>query len=114
MEIRNSLLPPPLTQPLQGPQASTGLRPAAAAAPAQADAGNGGLTEYVSQGELLQRQGGDYGDLLRTARQQRAQAATSQEFPGGGGNPYAVRALSAYQSNSAPSTPAATHIDETA
>jgi hypothetical protein len=62
---------------------------------------DGGLTEYIARGELLEENDStDYRELIRAARQQRAD--TLQTSPGSGNgttSPYVARALSAYQSN---------------
>jgi hypothetical protein len=114
MEIRHSPIPlhmplPPAQQTSrtptqQGVESTTGLQQARR---------DGGLTEYIARGELLEENDStDYRELIRAARQQRAD--TLQTGSGGGtASPYVARALSAYQSNTG--TPAAgTHqgLDE--
>jgi hypothetical protein len=102
MEIRHS--PIPLYSPLQPAQQ-------AARTPATQETGSttglaperrgSGLTEYIARGEVVEgNDSTDYRELIRAARQQRAE--TLQEasaVPGNGTSPYAARALSAYQAN---------------
>ena len=118
MEIRNSLLPslllPAQTQPGQGVSA---VQQPAAPVPNQSPSTGSTLAEYVSQGELLDGQrSGNYGDLIREARQQRVHAATQRDIQPGSQPAYATRALSAYQANIAAPTAATPsgRIDETA
>ncbi|WP_127476321.1 hypothetical protein [Sulfurivermis fontis] len=99
MEIRHS--PLPLYSPLQPAQS-----PARAPAPQETgtppglpqDRRGNGLTEYIARGEVVEgNDSTDYRELIRAARQQRAE--TMQEAsaaPGNGTSPYAARALSAY------------------
>lgn len=103
MEIRHAPIPlyPPL-QPAQQPAripASPGVSSTTGLSP---ERGGSGLTEYIARGELVEENDStDYRNLIRAARQQRAE--TLQSGPGTPGSsattPYAARALSAYQSN---------------
>lgn len=116
MEIRHS--PIPLHMPLQ-PTQPTPRTPAqqgvASTTGLQQERRDGGLTEYIARGELLEENDStDYRELIRAARQQRAETLQAGSGAGGGAaSPYVARALSAYQSNTG--TPAAgTHqgLDE--
>lgn len=115
MEIRHS--PIPLYTPLQ--PAQTPARPPAAQEPssttgAAPERRASGLTEYIARGEVVEENDStDYRDLIRAARQQRAETAQNgPAAPGGGTSPYAARALSAYQANSAPAGGSHQGLDE--
>jgi len=103
MEIRHSPLPlyptsPPAQPPARLPTAQEPV-PATGAAPERR---SGGLTEYIARGEVMEENDStDYRELIRAARQQRAEAVPGgTAAPGGNSSPYAARALSAYHSNS--------------
>jgi Predicted transcription factor, homolog of eukaryotic MBF1 len=101
MEIRHA--PIPLYSPLQPVQ-----QPARTPAPQEAGATTGrppehrsGLTEYIAHGELVEENDNtDYGELIRAARQQRAESTQeASAATGNGASSYATRALTAYQAN---------------
>lgn len=104
MEIRPPLTTPPVlvTQTRQNPHTS-GEQPAAIAGISNRESrASRGLTEFISQGELVDEGGAtDYRDLLRAARLQQAQAIERGSQPAGVTSPYVNRALAAYQSNAA-------------
>ncbi|GEM_PF-2127167 len=108
MEIRHSPIPlhtPPA--PVQPPARTSAQQELLPTNRAEQEGRGSGLTEYIARGELVEEgEGTDYRDLIRAARQQRAEAVQNQ--PGAAADapsPYAARALQAYQSNT--ETPAA-------
>jgi hypothetical protein len=116
MEIRHSPIPlhtplPPTQQPARTPAqqevtSTTGLRQ---------ERRDGGLTEYIARGELVEENDStDYRELIRAARQQRVEALHTEPGAGGDASPYAARALSAYQANAGDPAAAGTHqgLDE--
>ncbi len=102
MEIRHSPIPlyPPLPQAQQAARtpAQQEVAPTAGTTRENRD---GGLTEYIARGELLEENDStDYRELIRAARQQRAESLQTSPGSGNGtASPYVARALSAYQSN---------------
>lgn len=102
MEIRHSPIPLyPTLQPAQQP-ARTPAAQEPASTTGTAPERRGGLTEYIARGEVVEENDStDYRELIRAARQQRAEAVQDgPAAPGGSNSPYAARALTAYQSNS--------------
>ena len=101
MEISNRL-PPQYTPQPQAPSrpAEPAAEPFAATEQEQRqNSASGGVTVYVSQGEVLQGSGStDYRDLIREARQQQVPPNQQRDIPTGGQTPYAARAVEAYQS----------------
>lgn len=102
MEIRHS--PIPLYSPLppaQSPTRTPAPRETGSTTGLPQDRRGNDLTEYIARGEVVEgNDSTDYRELIRAARQQRAE--TMQEAsatPGNGTSPYAARALSAYQAN---------------
>lgn len=102
MEIRHSPIPlypplPPAQQPVRTPasqevESTTGL-------PQQRR--DSGLTEYIARGELVEENDStDYRELIRAARQQRAETLHAGPGTPGAASSYAARALTAYQANS--------------
>lgn len=119
MDIRNSLLPsllvPAQTRP--GRDSAATQQTITTVTPDQSRNTGSELAAYVSQGELLDGQrSGDYGDLIREARQQRVQGATRHDVQPGGQSTYVTHALSAYHANAAAAAGTATSggFDETA
>lgn len=108
MEIRHSPTPPYTpSPPAQQPTRTPAAQEVASTTGLAQERRDNGRTEYIARGELVEENDStDYRDLIRAARQQRADSLQTE--PGDTGSttsPYAARAVSAYQSIS--ETPAA-------